>query len=77
VIRLFVPAALRPDLILCAKTTAPCSFFARSLPPLSSGFTKIFPLIVKMFGNAVTVEHRYIWSILHGIQDAGLAVSRG
>jgi hypothetical protein len=29
------------------------------------------------FGNAVLVEPRYIWTILGGIQDAGLAVSRG
>jgi hypothetical protein len=26
---------------------------------------------------AVAVEHRYIWAILDGIQEAGLAVSRG
>jgi hypothetical protein len=30
-----------------------------------------------MLGNAVAVEHRYIWSILDGIQDAGLVASRG
>ena len=27
--------------------------------------------------DAVVIEHRYIWTILDGIQDAGLAVSRG
>jgi len=31
----------------------------------------------QMFGNAVAVEHRCIWSILDGIQEAGLVVSRG
>ena len=30
----------------------------------------------QMFGNAA-VEHRYIWAILDGIQEAGLALSRG
>jgi len=35
------------------------------------------PEDVQWFGNAVAVEHRYIWTILGGIQDAGLAVSRG
>ena len=29
------------------------------------------------FGNAVVVEHRYIWAILAGLQDEGLVVSRG
>jgi hypothetical protein len=28
------------------------------------------------FGNAVAIEHRYIWAILEGIQNDGLAVSR-
>jgi len=36
-----------------------------------------FPEDVQWFGNAVVVEHRYIWTILDGIQDAGLAASRG
>jgi len=31
----------------------------------------------QMFGKTAAVEHRYIWTILDGIQDAGLAVSRG
>ena len=31
----------------------------------------------QMFGNAVAVEHRCIWAILDGIQEAGLVVSRG
>jgi hypothetical protein len=29
------------------------------------------------FGQAVAVEHRYIWSILQGIQSDGLEVVRG
>jgi hypothetical protein len=28
----------------------------------------------QLIGNAVAVEHRYIWSILLGIQDSGLSV---
>jgi len=35
------------------------------------------PEDAQWFGNAVVVEHRCIWTILDGIQDAGLAVSRG
>jgi len=35
------------------------------------------PEDAQWFGNAVVVEHRYIWTVLDGIQDAGLAVSRG
>ena len=29
------------------------------------------------FGNAVVIEPRYLWTILAGLQDDGLAVSRG
>jgi hypothetical protein len=29
------------------------------------------------FGNAVVVEPRYVWAILAGLQDDGLAVTRG
>jgi hypothetical protein len=29
------------------------------------------------FGNAVVIEPRYLWAILAGLQDDGLAVSRG
>ena len=28
------------------------------------------------FGNAIAIEHRYIWPILEGIQNDGLEVSR-
>jgi hypothetical protein len=35
------------------------------------------PEDAQWFGNAVVIEHRYIWTILDGIQDAGLAVTRG
>ena len=35
------------------------------------------PEDVQWFGNAVVIEHRYFWTILGGIQDAGLAVNRG
>ena len=30
----------------------------------------------QMFGNALAVEHRCIWAILDGIQEAGMVVSR-
>jgi len=32
------------------------------------------PSDVQRFGNGVAVEHRYIWPILEGIQNDGLAV---
>ena len=35
------------------------------------------PEDVQWFGNAVVIEHRYVWTILDGIQNAGLAVTRG
>jgi len=34
------------------------------------------PTDVQWFGNAVVIEHRYVWAILEGIQNDGLAVSR-
>jgi hypothetical protein len=34
------------------------------------------PSDAQWFGNAVAIEHRYIWAILEGIQNDGLAVSR-
>jgi len=34
------------------------------------------PSDAQWFGNAVVVEHRYIWPILEGIQNDGLAVSQ-
>jgi len=33
------------------------------------------PSDVQWFGQAVVIEHRYIWPILEGIQNDGLAVS--
>lgn len=41
------------------------------------GIHENLPADRQMLGNAVAVEHRYIWSILDGIQDAGLVASRG
>jgi hypothetical protein len=35
------------------------------------------PSDVQWFGNAVSIEHRYIWPILEGIQNDGLVVARG
>ena len=34
------------------------------------------PTDVEWFGNAVVIENRYVWTILEGIQNDGLAVSR-
>ena len=34
------------------------------------------PTDAQWFGNAVVIEHRYIWAILEGIQNDGLAVGR-
>lgn len=34
------------------------------------------PSDAQWFGNAVVVEHRFIWAILQGIQKDGLVVSR-
>ena len=45
--------------------------------PAHSWIEEHLPEDAQWFGNAVVVEHRYIWSILDGIQDAGLALSRG
>jgi hypothetical protein len=32
------------------------------------------PTDAQWFGNAVVIEHRYVWAILEGIQNDGLAV---
>jgi len=32
------------------------------------------PTDAQWFGNAVVIEHWYVWAILEGIQDDGLAV---
>jgi hypothetical protein len=42
-----------------------------------SWFERHLPEDAQWFGNSVVVEHRYIWTILEGIQGAGLAVPRG
>jgi hypothetical protein len=34
------------------------------------------PADAQRFGNAVVIEHRFVWAILGGIQNDGLAVSR-
>lgn len=34
------------------------------------------PSDAQWFGNAVVIEHHYIWPILEGIQNDGLAVSQ-
>jgi hypothetical protein len=51
------------------------------LHPLSqsarSWIEENLPSDAQWFGNAVAVEHRYIWAILEGIQNDGLVVARG
>ena len=39
-----------------------------------SWIDKNLPSDAQWFGNGVAVEHRYIWAILEGIQNDGLAV---
>lgn len=34
------------------------------------------PSDAQRLGNAVVIEHRYVWTILAGIQDSGLTVVR-
>ena len=46
-------------------------------PSAHSWIEEHLPEDAQWFGKAVVVEHRYIWTILDGIQDAGLAASRG
>ncbi len=50
------------------------------LRPLSqsahSWIEEHLPPDAQWFGNGVVVEHRYIWAILEGIQNDGLAVGR-
>ena len=34
------------------------------------------PSDTRWFGNALVIEHRYVWTILVGIQDSRLTVAR-
>ena len=53
-------------------------FLLFPLTPLAHSWIQDhLPEDAQWFGNAVVIEHRYIWTILSGIQDAGLAVARG
>jgi len=47
------------------------------LPLTQSAHSWIEEHLPEDVGNAVVIEHRYVWTILDGIQDAGLAVTRG
>ncbi len=42
--------------------------------PAQSWIEENLPSDAQWFGNGVVVEHRYIWAILEGIQNDGLAV---
>jgi len=42
--------------------------------PAQSWIEENLPSDALWFGNGVVVEHRYIWAILEGIQNEGLAV---
>jgi hypothetical protein len=46
-------------------------------PSAQSWIEENLPSDAQWFGNAVAVEHRYIWAILEGIQSDGLVVTRG
>jgi hypothetical protein len=43
-------------------------------PSAQSWIEENLPSDVQWFGNAVAVEHRFIWPILEGIQDDGMVV---
>ncbi len=43
-------------------------------PAANSWISEHLPEDRMTFGNAVVVQHRYIWAILEGIQNDGLAV---
>jgi hypothetical protein len=52
-------------------------FLLRPVTPSASDWiSEHIPDDAQFFGNAVVVEHRYIWPILEGIQNDGLAVSQ-
>ena len=68
-----------------AKTSTPdfvCEnhgsvFLLRPISPAAFAWiNEHLPADRQMFGNAVAVEHRFIWSILAGLQEDGLTVSR-
>jgi hypothetical protein len=53
-------------------------FLLRPISPAASAWIEDnLPDDRLTFGNAAVVEHRYIWPILEGIQNDGLAVTRG
>jgi hypothetical protein len=45
--------------------------------PAYSWVREHLPEDAQHFGDAIVVEHRYVWNILIAVQDDGLAVSRG
>ena len=52
-------------------------FLLYPLTPTAHSWTKQhLPENAQWFGNAVVIEHRYIWAILDRIQNDGLKVSR-
>jgi hypothetical protein len=64
------------ELTSVARATAVFSSFIPSVSPLNLGSKKTSRQKVQWFGNAVVVEHRFIWAILEGIQTDGLVVTR-
>jgi hypothetical protein len=53
-------------------------FLLYPLSPSAQAWTKEYlPEDLQHFGDAIVLEHRFIWAILEGIQNDGLAVARG
>ena len=66
------PTEIGPD-FLCENHGS--VFLLRPLnQSAQSWIDKNLPSDAQWFGNGVAVEHRYIWAILEGIQNDGLAV---
>jgi len=53
-------------------------FLLRPVTPAASDWiSEHIPDDAQFFGDAIVVEHRYIWAILAGLQEDGLVVTRG
>jgi hypothetical protein len=76
--RLQLQAVLRQriqqQLISVVRTTARSSCFHPLSQSARSWIEENLPSDAQWFGSAVAIEHRYIWPILEGIQNDGLAV---
>ena len=68
------PTEVGPD-FFCENHSS--IFLLYPLSPSAHSWIKDnLPSDVQWFGQAVAVEHRFIWPILEGIQNDGLVVTR-